>query len=179
MATIQTRLKAEMISEDVTDIDTSNVPSRLEMIQKRRLAIMEKIESKEDFYMDETQAIMWRSLVDSFEKQELYKHKSAQDKEENDKDRAAYAQAQETARILREQRRDEIAKGDLIPDNAPPPPAFQKEMLEKFGVDEIAIKTDKYSQQEWVDFHKEVIRNGGDPRHTLDENGNIVKVRDE
>ena len=172
-------LTSDMISEDVTELQTKNIPSRLEMIQKRRLKYMEKIEGKgDDWLADEGLSITYMQLLNGFEKQELYKHKSAQDKEEGDKDRKAYEQAAETFRLLRQQRRDDIANGNPIIDNPPAPPKYNENLAAQFGTDEIAARHEDYKEQDWKEFHKDIIRAGKDPRHMIDNDGNIVEVVD-
>lgn len=169
-------LTHDMISEDVEELNLKDVPSRLEMIQRRRLKYMEKIEKNDDFLSDESLSISYMQLLNGFEKQELYKHKSQADKEENDKDRQAYELAAETVRMLRQQRRDEIAHGNQLPVDSPAPPKVEENQE---GYSEIADAERNYKEISWTDFHKEMILAGRDPRHMVDEDGNIVRIRNQ
>lgn len=158
------------------DLDVSGVPSRLEMIQAKRFAMLEKIEQVDGFEQDVEIGNMYLTGLRDLEKQELYKHKSAQDKSEGDANRDIARKALEISNELRRQRRDGNPTHEY--DNNASVPKADESKLSGRGDDRAAGSS--FEQiGEWSDFQKEMIAKGLDPRYKIDpDTGDVVPIED-
>lgn len=158
------------------ELNVSELPSRLEMIQAKRLKMVEKIEKEENFEFDENLGIRYLETLRDIEKQELYKHKASQDKDEGDKNRQVAARALEIQAELRRQRRSHQNQDEMI-DHDETIPTLEQNKVKDVEVDQLMMENLTFKQSSWTDFQKDMIRKGLDPNHYLDEEGNIQKVK--
>lgn len=158
------------------ELNVSELPSRLEMIQAKRLKMVEKIEKEENFEFDENLGIRYLETLRDIEKQELYKHKASQDKDEGDKNRQVAARALEIQAELRRQRRSHQNQDEII-DHDETIPTLEQTKVKDVEVDQLMMENLTFKQSSWTDFQKDMIRKGLDPNHYLDEEGNVQKVK--
>lgn len=158
------------------ELNVSELPSRLEMIQAKRLKMVEKIEKEENFEFDENLGIRYLETLRDIEKQELYKHKASQEKDEGDKNRQVAARALEIQAELRRQRRSHQNQDEII-DHGETIPTLEQTKVKDVEVDQLMMENLTFKQSSWTDFQKDMIRKGLDPNHYLDEEGNVQKVK--
>lgn len=163
------------------DLPIDKTVSRLEKVQDIREQVIDHLMNKgiDSVVQDEGMSIMLKDMLKDMEKQELHKHKTAQDKIEGDENREIARRAIEISNELRRQRRNQMEEHHHEDDSSITIPQLDKNRVAG-DANQTVVANRMNNNMDWYAFQREMVGKGLDPRRKLDpDTGEIIYIKND